>query len=82
MSFLVPCPNCGVRDVYEFRWGGEYRVRPSRDVSPHEWADYLYARANQAGVQKEWWFHDRGCRRWFFALRDTRTNKVLETSWP
>ena len=26
MSFLLRCPQCGPRDVYEFRWGGEQGV--------------------------------------------------------
>jgi sarcosine oxidase subunit delta len=82
MSFLVPCPNCGPRSVYEFRYGGEHRPRPSPDASAREWAHYLYARQNAAGVQKEWWFHRHGCGRWFLAIRDTRTNDVVETAWP
>ncbi len=82
MSFLVPCPNCGPRSAYEFRFGGEYRPRPSQDIAAQPWAHHLYARRNEAGPQKEWWFHRQGCGRWFLATRDTRTNRVLETSWP
>ena len=26
MSFLLPCPGCGPRDVYEFRYGKEGRI--------------------------------------------------------
>ena len=29
MSFLLTCPNCGERPVAEFRFGGEYHLRPS-----------------------------------------------------
>ena len=25
MSFLIPCPHCGNRSVYEFRFGGEVK---------------------------------------------------------
>ena len=82
MSFLVPCPHCGPRDVYEFRYGGEFQRRPPSTVSDQEWADYLYARRNVAGPEKEWWYHRQGCRRWFLAVRDTRTNAVLEAFWP
>ncbi len=32
-----------------------------------------------AGVQREWWFHRSGCRAWFVAERDTRTNEVKFT---
>ena len=30
MSFLIDCPNCGVREVYEFRSGGEITSRPEK----------------------------------------------------
>ena len=65
--------------MYEFRAGGEYRPRPSVSVSFEEWARYLYVRKNEAGEQKEWWYHQMGCRSWFLAIRDTRTNSVKET---
>jgi heterotetrameric sarcosine oxidase delta subunit len=78
MAFLLQCPNCGARDVYEFRFGGEYQTRPQPSASAEDWARYLYFRANEAGVQKEWWYHRSGCRAWFLAIRDTRTNSVLE----
>jgi heterotetrameric sarcosine oxidase delta subunit len=82
MSFLLSCPGCGPRDVYEFRYGGEARTRPAPGSAAGDWADYLYARANVAGVERAWWFHRSGCRRWFLAERDTRDNRVLSTSWP
>ena len=82
MSFLLPCPHCGPRDVYEFRWGGEQSRRPAPGSPPPVWADYLYMRRNEAGVQQEWWYHRMGCRRWFLAVRDTRTNEVARTFWP
>ena len=63
MSFLIPCPNCGPRDVSEFRHGGEL---PS-------------GAANLPGPQRERWYHRLGCRRWLVAVRDVRTNAVLET---
>jgi sarcosine oxidase subunit delta len=40
---------------------------------------YVYRRRNIAGVQKEWWYHRAGCKKWFQALRDTRNNDVLRT---
>jgi heterotetrameric sarcosine oxidase delta subunit len=82
VSFLLACPNCGPRDVYEFRFGGEFGTRPQAGA-PHEaWSRYLYARANEAGVQKEWWYHRSGCHAWFLALRDTRTNLVVDVIRP
>lgn len=84
MSFLLRCPNCGPRDVYEFRFGGETRTRPDPDADDAAWSRYLYFRANEAGVQKEkeWWYHRAGCRAWFLAVRDTRTNLVLDVLRP
>jgi sarcosine oxidase delta subunit len=35
-----------------------------------------------AGRQREWWFHRSGCRAWFVAERDTRTNEVFFTALP
>jgi sarcosine oxidase subunit delta len=82
MGFLLECPNCGKRDVYEFRFGGEFRQRPSNSAPEKEWTKYVHMRSNVAGIEKEWWFHRLGCGRWFFALRDTRDNTVLRTFWP
>lgn len=71
---LLKCPNCGERNVQEFRYGGEVNPRPARplETSDAEWADYVYMRRNRAGVQKEWWYHGSGCGRWFVVERDTR----------
>ena len=77
MSFLLPCPVCGARDVGEFAYGGEVTVRPGGQPSLRELTAYLYLRRNVAGVQREWWYHRLGCERWFQADRDTRTNEVL-----
>jgi heterotetrameric sarcosine oxidase delta subunit len=81
MSFLLPCPQCGPRDVYEFRWGGAQNRRPPPGSPPDTWVEYLYFRTNPAGPQREWWYHRMGCRRWFLAVRDTRTNAVARTFW-
>ena len=82
MAFLLACPNCGEGSVDEFRFGGELMARPLPDASNEEWAGYFYDRCNVAGVQREWWYHKFGCRKWFEALRDTVTNEVRQTSWP
>jgi heterotetrameric sarcosine oxidase delta subunit len=81
MGFLLRCPNCGERDVYEFRFGGEINPRPSVSASPSEkqWSEYIYMRKNLAGVEKEWWYHRLGCKKWFLAFRDTRNNTVVKT---
>ena len=82
MSFLLPCPNCGARDVNEFAFAGEVTVRPAASPSLEELTAYLYLRRNVAGVQREWWCHRYGCRAWFQADRDTRTNEVLGVVLP
>jgi sarcosine oxidase subunit delta len=81
---LLPCPNCGPRKASEFRYGGEVRQRPQgEDVTPAEWADYVYMRDNQLGVQREWWYHRQGCRRWFIVERHTKTHTVQASYvWP
>jgi sarcosine oxidase delta subunit len=68
MSFLLPCPHCGPREVYEFRHGGQV---PSADGTG----------SNLPGQQQERWYHRFGCRRWLVAQRDVRTNQVLQTRW-
>jgi heterotetrameric sarcosine oxidase delta subunit len=82
MSFLLECPNCGVREVTDFGFGGELSRRPSGAVGERELGAYNYFRRNVAGVQREWWVHRSGCRAWFLAERDTRSNEVLWTALP
>ena len=82
MSFQLRCPHCGDRSVYEFRFGGEVKQRPAKDAPQVAWVDYTYMKANEAGVQKEWWYHRSGCRQWMQAVRNTVTNEVLETFFP
>lgn len=82
MSFLLECPNCGSRDVNEFRFQGEVTRRPPAGATLRELTDYVYFRENVAGVQREWWYHRLGCGAWFVAERDTRTNEVLRTEIP
>ena len=65
MSFLLRCPNCGLRDVSEFRSGGQILDG---------------AVGNLPGPQRERWQHRFGCRLWLVAERDVRTNEVLRTA--
>jgi heterotetrameric sarcosine oxidase delta subunit len=71
MSYLLTCPNCGVREVTDFGYGGEIASRPKSKPTFRELNTYNYFRRNVAGVQREWWFHRSGCRAWFVAQRDT-----------
>ena len=82
MSFLLRCPHCGNRSVYEFRFGGEVRRRPAPEAPAEDWLFYSHTRVNEAGTQREWWFHRSGCQQWFQAVRNTVTNEVFETSFP
>jgi len=77
---LIPCPWCGERDETEFGYGGEaHIVRPKDPTALDDaaWADYLFMKANTKGLHRERWVHSSGCRRWFNALRDTTTNRIV-----
>ncbi|MBM3774849.1 MAG: sarcosine oxidase subunit delta [Acidobacteria bacterium] len=82
MSFLMDCPNCGERSVYEFQYGGEVKSRPLAGAPRQEWTRYLYWRTNSASVAREWWFHKLGCRVWFQAERNATTNEVKSSYLP
>jgi sarcosine oxidase subunit alpha len=85
MSFLLNCPNCGPRDVAEFRYGGQILPEPPSPLplfpSEGERGRGEGAGANLPEVQHERWYHRHGCRRWLSARRDVRTNEVVETGW-
>ena len=82
MSFVLECPHCGIREVADFAFGGELSTRPREAPSLRELSQYNYFRRNVAGVQREWWYHRSGCRTWFQAERDTRTNEVHRVMLP
>ena len=82
VSYVLTCPNCGPREVTDFAFGGEVSRRPRERPTLRELGAYNYFRRNVAGVQREWWHHRSGCREWFLAERDTRTNEVLWTAVP
>ncbi|MEU4229099.1 sarcosine oxidase subunit delta [Nonomuraea sp. NPDC026600] len=79
---LITCPWCGPRDETEFQYGGQAHVAYPEDpsaLSDEEWASYLFYRDNPAGRFRERWVHNVGCRKWFNAVRDTRSYEILET---
>lgn len=82
MSYVLTCPNCGPREVTDFGFGGEYHPRPATAPSERDLNRYVYFRRNVAGPQVEWWHHRSGCRQWFLAERDTRSNEVKWTALP
>jgi sarcosine oxidase subunit delta len=79
MSFMLICPNCGPREVYEFRYGGQVLDPATSELGDRGSANG--AAQNLPGPQRELWFHRFGCRRWLTAERDVRTNHVLRTGW-
>lgn len=73
----LDCPNCGRRNVAEFRYVGERHVRPDPSTAdPSTWRAYLYLRDNPAGWTDETWLHRSGCRRYLAVERHTVTNEV------
>jgi heterotetrameric sarcosine oxidase delta subunit len=77
---ILKCPNCGERNVSEFRYGGEVLKRPNPNTASNkEMSDYLYMRDNPLGEIREWWYHRSGCAIWFIAERHTKTHDVLNT---
>jgi heterotetrameric sarcosine oxidase delta subunit len=80
---LIPCPHCGPREETEFCYGGQAHVPypddPSR-LDDEQWARFVFVRANPKGPSAERWSHTAGCRRWFTAVRDTRTHRFLDVS--
>ena len=79
---LIHCPHCGARPELEFAYGGQAHIARPLDpsqVSDDDWASYLYLRSNTKGVHAERWRHVRGCGRFFNALRDTTTDRILVT---
>ena len=45
-------------------------------LTDEEWADYVFMRKNPKGELREQWNHSAGCRRWFYAVRDTVTYEI------
>jgi sarcosine oxidase subunit delta len=79
---LVTCPYCGKRPEIEFRCGGEAHI--ARPANPSElgdaaWSEFLFYRSNPKGLHAERWNHAHGCQRWFNAIRDTVSDRIIET---
>jgi heterotetrameric sarcosine oxidase delta subunit len=79
---LIPCPWCGDRDETEFSYGGQAHIAHPRDpeaLDDAAWAHYVFYRDNPEGEWTERWYHSAGCRRWFDAVRDTRSHRFVPT---
>ena len=78
--FLINCPYCGERDQSEFVSGGEAHIaRPKQptELNDDQWAEYLFIRKNNKGLNYERWNHAFGCRQWFNLARNTATDEIL-----
>lgn len=80
---LIYCPYCEEeRPEIEFRYAGEaHIVRPAdiKSVSDEEFAEFFFLRDNPKGIAFERWRHVHGCGRFFNAVRDTVTDKIIMT---
>ena len=77
---LIPCPWCGDREDFEFKYGGAAHIAYPKDPSTVDdatWARYVFFRPNSKGQFPERWYHSAGCRRWFNLVRDTVTHEIL-----
>ncbi|BBG00209.1 MULTISPECIES: sarcosine oxidase subunit delta [Pseudonocardia] len=77
---LITCPWCGPREELEFHYGGQADVRypdNPQELTDEQWGHFVFFRDNPKGPFAERWVHSAGCRRWFIAIRDTRTHQFL-----
>ena len=76
---VVKCPVCGAEgDETDFHAAGQAHVRrpatsDPTNITDEEQRDYLFIRHNPKGLHFERWRCDRGCGKWFHAVRDTMT---------
>ena len=78
----IPCPYCGERDRREFTVLGDANpVRPDgMEADAGAMFDYVYLRANAAGLHREYWYHGAGCHAWLVVERDTRTHVIASVT--
>jgi sarcosine oxidase subunit delta len=76
---LMTCPVNGIRPIQEFAYGGVFRPMPDPgSCSEKDWADYVFHRAGEPGVKREWWYHIASGT-WFIAERDTLKDEIIRT---
>jgi sarcosine oxidase subunit delta len=72
----ICCPCCGERDSREFTFLGDASLsRPAADDDA-AFFDYVYLRANPAGLYSELWYHAGGCHSWLVVTRNTVTHAI------
>ena len=78
---LIECPYCKeARSELEFHYEGEAHIARPLDpdaLTDEQWAEFLYVRTNTRGRHRERWRHVHGCGRFFNAVRDTVTDKLI-----
>ncbi|PRD42752.1 sarcosine oxidase subunit delta [Phyllobacterium phragmitis] len=78
---LIYCPYCEEeRPEIEFRHAGQAHLVRSPDIADQgepEFEAYLYLRQNPKGIIAERWRHIHGCGRFFNAIRDTVSDRIL-----
>jgi sarcosine oxidase, subunit delta len=76
---ILNCPINGPRPLQEFAYGGEVRNMPDpASASDEAWTDYLFNRAGEPGIAREWWYH-LPSGTWFVAERDIVKDEFLRT---
>ncbi|WP_413989648.1 sarcosine oxidase subunit delta [Labrys okinawensis] len=79
----IPCPHCGLRDEFEFRYRGDASVRrPAAGADAEAFYTYVYERTNPAGWHLEWWLHVSGCRRLLKVARHTVSHEIQAVGLP
>ncbi|MEL6978182.1 MAG: sarcosine oxidase subunit delta [Pseudomonadota bacterium] len=80
---MIWCPYCQeLLPELEFAYAGEAHITRPEDpsaLSDEEWRDFLFIRRNPRGLHYERWRHVHGCGRFFNAVRDTVTDKIIAT---
>ena len=85
-AFLAACGG-GEGSTPTLTWyinpdsGGQAAIAYPDDPSSltdEQWAHFVFFRDNPKGAFAERWSHAAGCRRWFRAVRDTRTHRFVE----
>jgi sarcosine oxidase subunit delta len=80
---LIHCPYCEEeRPELEFRNAGEAHIaRPENiaEISDEDFEGFFFIRSNPKGLVYERWRHIHGCARFFNCVRDTVSDRILET---
>ncbi|MDA4847177.1 sarcosine oxidase subunit delta [Hoeflea poritis] len=80
---LIYCPYCKEeRPEIEFRHAGEAHIaRPTdiKAISDEDFEGFFFIRSNPKGIAFERWRHVHGCGRFFNAVRDTVSDKIIMT---